>query len=84
MVRLGSLRPESTGEAVVNPIYHLAALAIALAAYVVLTVTGHDGNPVFVFMGGQGAGLITQLVTESRSSNNTPSVTPAPNRSTIQ
>lgn len=70
-----------------NPVYHLIALAIALAAYVVLTVTGHDGNPVFVFMGGQGAGLITQLVTNARSAenqNSNPSVTPAPNRSTIQ
>lgn len=42
------------------PLIHLGLVVAALAAYVALTVTGNDGTPVFVFIGGQLAGAAVQ------------------------
>lgn len=64
-------------------VLHAALLAIAIIAYVVLTVTGNDGNPVFIFIAGQGAGYAIQNV----SSTPQPEVTPiaiAPPRTTLK
>lgn len=60
---------------------HLLTIAIAIGAYVALTVTGHDGNPVFVFIGGQGVGALIQKGT---STPDVPSYVPPPDRSTIK
>lgn len=66
-------------------ILHVLAILIAVVAYVVLTVTGHDGNPVFVFIGGQGAGALVQLATNVKtdSGSQTDAVKVAAPRSTI-
>ena len=62
---------------------HIIVIALAIAAYVVLTVTGHDGNPVFVFVGGQAIGAGIQAVTNSNE-NLPAKIIPAPDRSTIK
>jgi len=46
-----------------SAVIHLLVLAIAIAAYVVLTITGNDGNPVFVFIAGQAVGAGVQKAT---------------------
>jgi hypothetical protein len=63
-------------------VLHALLLTVAIAAYVVLTVTGHDGNPVFIFIAGQGAGYAIQNVSTTPPTNTTVEV--APSRSTIQ
>ena len=45
------------------PVYHLGLVALAICGYIVLTITGNDGNPVFVFTAGQLAGAAVQAKT---------------------
>jgi hypothetical protein len=66
-----------------NPIYHVVVLALAIAAYVVLTVTGHDGNPVFVFIGGQAVGAAVQAKSVTNTPPSNGAVVQAPSRTTI-
>lgn len=45
------------------PLIHAGLIVAALVAYVLLTVTGNDGTPVFIFVGGQVAGAAIQATT---------------------
>ena len=65
-------------------VLHAFLLAIAMIAYVVLTVFGHDGNPVFIFIAGQGAGYAIQNVSNNGNGNQPTTVEIAPSRTTIQ
>lgn len=68
-----------------TPLIHLGVIVAAIIAYVVLTVTGHDGNPVFIFIGGQIAGAAIQNATTKSNGNSLPTeITVAPDRSTIK
>lgn len=60
---------------------HVIIVALAITAYVVLSVTGHDGTPVFVFIAGQGVGAAAQALTGSN--NEPPKLNLAPDRSTL-
>lgn len=52
-----------SGSALTAPLVHVLLVVAALAAYVLLTVSGNDGNPVFVFVGGQLTGAAIQATT---------------------
>lgn len=68
-----------------SAVLHAILFALALTAYVVLTVTGHDGNPVFLFFAGQVSGAVIQS-TKNGNGNSTVNepLQVAPKRSTIQ
>lgn len=63
---------------------HSIVLGLAIVAYVVLTLTGHDGNPVFLWIGGQVSGAAIQGVSAAKksASDNSP-IQVAPSRSTL-
>lgn len=91
LVHLRSLCPQGSGETVTKTaaILHAVLFVVAIVAYVVLTITGHDGNPVFLFFAGQVSGVLVQATSQavqvaSENASNNSGLTVAPKRSTIE
>lgn len=58
-------------------VVHAAIVAIGLAGYVILTATGHDGNPVLTAALAWGGAAATEHAIEAKQTD-TPTPTPPP------
>lgn len=50
-------------------IAHAVVAVVIVAAYAVVTSTGHDGNGLLLILGGQGIGAVTQKAADSVNSH---------------
>ena len=59
-------------------VVHAGIVAIGIAGYVILTATGHDGNPVLTAALAWGGAAATEHAIDAKKSDTSTSTPPAP------